>query len=819
MVNRRCSAKTCFNESISRPDLKFFLFPKAEHDARIWAKACDRPELMNKSLDILRRYVLCAEHFEDRWFINPPHNTAFIKTALPIPTIFRNNIKEILVHQRKNLSVSNGDAAATIDTTEQTETDNMTMTQNWRFNTEAEFNSQSGDNSNEEQRNADLVINASEVNKEDNTYNFCRLCACLIPASLLSSIYDTHMNLKINKILPNEAHLFKHDGLAEEACKSCIDKLTVCNDTIQQFINANQKLRELKKNRVEENINQSLSSESTCRTENDTAHPEENLQFNSSQCFDVNLNHKSDTTIVDIKEEDSVDVENELNNTEIYFQKTKTTSMNSQKSSLSKIKCPETTVFKCMICNEEFLNRNSVVEHSIAIHAIKGKKHEVKYTVTKKKIEKRRQLKKYHCTSCPLEFTNCQTYQAHMKWHPSRNNTYEYCDRYFILQSRLESHKRLHFSQKPYQCNICNESFVFINSLKRHKKSHMGDMSLHKCKRCNKMFPTIALMQRHTKAHYEKRVLCNLCGKLLSSPQNVQYHLTTHSEERPFSCTICSKSFKTTSKLNCHNKKHRVDHRFECNLCDKKFRMKSLLKQHMNTHLGERRYFCEMYGARFNRYGNLTKHRKRHAVSSALESSYTCDICHKNLKTAFAYKYHMVKHSEERQPYSCDICDKPFRQIAQLRVHNRLHTGERPYACTECGQRFRTKATMDQHYITLHTDNYPHECPYCDKRFKRLHSLNCHKKTHTGERSYVCRICYHAFAQKGDMLKHMKIHSQRGLDSHFQRAHNQSSNSDFLEESTTDTEDSEWMTEVDCSEEDITNDYLMTDDELRTKYN
>lgn len=54
---------------------------------------------MHKSKTSIKRYVLCAEHFEDHWFIDPECKTAFIKTEVPVPTIFKNNLKECISRQ------------------------------------------------------------------------------------------------------------------------------------------------------------------------------------------------------------------------------------------------------------------------------------------------------------------------------------------------------------------------------------------------------------------------------------------------------------------------------------------------------------------------------------------------------------------------------------------------------------------------------------------------------------------------------------------------------------------------------------------------
>ncbi|XP_045070999.1 gastrula zinc finger protein XlCGF57.1-like isoform X1 [Coregonus clupeaformis] len=128
----------------------------------------------------------------------------------------------------------------------------------------------------------------------------------------------------------------------------------------------------------------------------------------------------------------------------------------------------------------------------------------------------------------------------------------------------------------------------------------------------------------------------------------------------------------------------------------------------------------------------------------------------------FTLKAEMQRHVTlyKKRLCECRFCRKSCNSTCKLKAHVRLCHSGKPCTCPVCGKTFKLKGDLSKH-MRIHTGvgEKPFSCGDCGKSFIHRWNLRNHMLTHTGEKPFSCVDCGKSFNLKGNLRKHKLTHT------------------------------------------------------------
>ncbi|XP_054288677.1 zinc finger protein 271-like isoform X2 [Macrosteles quadrilineatus] len=146
---------------------------------------------------------------------------------------------------------------------------------------------------------------------------------------------------------------------------------------------------------------------------------------------------------------------------------------------------------------------------------------------------------------------------------------------------------------------------------------------------------------------------------------------------------------------------------------------------------------------RFSTLNFLQIHQSCHAEESV--RSFCCCKCSMLFSKWSACALHLWKdHSVDVDLYSCNVCgDYKTTTRRKLECHKKIHSDERPYKCKVCDKGFKQPTQLINHVSSVH---------------------NKHQSKNSGSKWYMsqkCEICLKTYADSKCLKKHMQaVHSK-----------------------------------------------------------
>ncbi|XP_077584855.1 zinc finger protein Helios isoform X2 [Stigmatopora nigra] len=97
--------------------------------------------------------------------------------------------------------------------------------------------------------------------------------------------------------------------------------------------------------------------------------------------------------------------------------------------------------------------------------------------------------------------------------------------------------------------------------------------------------------------------------------------------------------------------------------------------------------------------------------------------------------------------------DEISGQTMALDSATRQPSGDRPFQCNQCGVSFTQKGNLLRH-IKLHTGEKPFKCPFCNYACRRRDALTGHLRTHAVGKPHKCNCCGRSYKQRSSLEEH-----------------------------------------------------------------
>lgn len=328
------------------------------------------------------------------------------------------------------------------------------------------------------------------------------------------------------------------------------------------------------------------------------------------------------------------------------------------------------------------------------------------------------------------------------------------------VEVKNESSQTSRGQRKKYStnktCPICEKSFLRAAAMRRHLETHSVTRELkYKCDNCDKRFRDQYDMTRHSLRVHEKEAV--------GSPSSTEGTVDPDASPSPESknCILCGKYFARLVDMERHMKSHLEDRPYSCPYCKKTFKNPYILKRHQNK-------ICKSRD--LQKAATLKKDTPWLDQQLSPGEGKECPICCRVLPCNADIAKHLRSHTEER-PFICVTCEKAFKYRDTLKKHQIIHghegvkeeksksveqilAGADAASGTEMSFLDQKENILDEAAVAPQTRKKELDCPVCARTFDSVKTFNRHLQSHTEDRPYHCVHCKKRFKHMHGLKRH-----------------------------------------------------------------
>ena len=406
----------------------------------------------------------------------------------------------------------------------------------------------------------------------------------------------------------------------------------------------------------------------------------------------------------------------------------------------------------CIECNEQFNDRNTLLQHLLEFHETKVKcgycgqlflNLRIHLKICQNEKKSIRKLKS--CPKCPFSTTKIEKLISHSYKH----NACIKCKLNFENRAELLQHlKQVH--DRVIECQTCNKNWLYLFF---HKKKCDAKYILN-CQKCSYTTTDDFTLMRH----YYKHECCKKCDIEYKNRAELLNHLS-EIHVASVKCPKCEGIFLhlASHTRNCLNGKKRLSFQSEiaCTRCKFMANGVDSIKKHSYKH--NVCYECNQI--KFENRDQLFDHIQQLHANMNIK----CPKCNQ----LFLYlRVHLktcdpsIIRNNSKQNQACENCSYTSDDDYRFWIHNWTHK-----RCTRCDKQFDVEDQFIEHMQKIHHKKL--QCDNCEKIFTT--SSQCKKHIDRNRCSEIgtiynkadmnCTKCAYVGRNPADIIRHYLKHN------------------------------------------------------------